>query len=78
MLALATMLTAVLNIAHLIGIATVQHLLHEPVIVAGIVTRMALFEDVPVIGKDLLEDVRVPPGFDNHEVAPSEGSWMFR
>lgn len=43
-------------------------------LVAGIVTRMALFKDVPMIGKDLLEDVPVPPGFDTHEVAPSEGN----
>lgn len=78
MLTLATMLTAILDIAHFVGVATVQHLLHKPIIVAGMVTRMALFEDVPVIGKDLFEDVPMPPGFDNHEVAPSEGSRMFR
>jgi hypothetical protein len=35
MLALATMLTAILNIAHLIGIATAQHLLHKPVIISS-------------------------------------------
>src|SRR5687768_59647 len=78
MLALATMLTAIFDIAHLVWVATAHHLLHEVVIVGGIVTRMALFEDVPVIGKDLLEDVPMPPGFDNHEVAPSKGSRMLR
>src|SRR5918996_2710185 len=40
MLTLSTMLTAILDITHLIGIATAQHLFHEPLIVAGIVTRM--------------------------------------
>jgi hypothetical protein len=46
--------------------------------IVGIVTRMALFENVPVIDKYLLEDVPVSPGFDNHQVAPSKGSRMFR
>jgi len=78
MLAFSAILAAVLNIAHLIGVATVQHLLHETIIIAGMVTRMALFEDVPVIKKDLLEDAPMPPRIDNHEVAPSKGSWLFR
>jgi hypothetical protein len=39
---------------------------------------MGLFEDAPVIGKDLLEDAPMPPGFDSHQVAPSEGSRLFR
>ena len=75
---LATMLTAILDITHLIRIATAQHLLHKAVVIASVVARMALFEDVPMIRKDLLEDVPMPPGFDNHEVAPSESSWLFR
>ena len=77
MLPLATMLTAILDIAHLIGIATAQHLFHKSVIVAGVIARMSLFEDIPMISKDLLEDVGVPPGFDNHEVAPNQGSRLF-
>ena len=62
MLTLATMLTAILDIAHLVGVATAQHLLYKPVIVAGVVTRMALFKHVPMIGKDLLEDAPMPRG----------------
>jgi hypothetical protein len=71
------MLTAILDIAHLVGVATAQHLFQKSVIVAGVIGRMSLFEDIPMISKDLLEDVRVPPGFDNHEVAPSQGSRLF-
>ena len=78
MLALSAMLTTVLDIAHLIGIATAQHLFHEPVIIAGMVARMGEFEDLPVIGKDLFEDAPVLPGFDNHHVVPSEGGGMLR
>ena len=47
----------------------------------GIVTRMGLFEDVPVIGKDLLEDTPVPGDLCHHWVAPSEGDqvvWVKR
>ena len=57
MLPLATMLTAILDIAHLIGIATAQHLFHKPVTVVGVIARMSLIEDIPMISKELLEDV---------------------
>ncbi len=36
---------AILHIAHLIGITAAQHLLHKPIIVAGVVVRMSLFEE---------------------------------
>ncbi len=61
------LLTAILHIAHLIGITAAQHLLHKPIIVAGVVVRMSLFEDAPM-----------PPGFDSHQVVPSKGSWLFQ
>jgi len=38
MFALAAMLAAIFDIAHLVGIAAAKHLVHETVIVAGIVT----------------------------------------
>ena len=75
MFALAAMLAAIFDIAHLVGIAAAKHLVHETVIVAGIVTRMDVFEPVPVIDKDLFEDVPALSRFDNHQVAPSEGGW---
>jgi hypothetical protein len=59
MLALATMQTAILDITHLVGIATSEHLVHEPIIVAGIVTRINVFEPLPVLDKELFEDVPV-------------------
>jgi len=34
-----------------------------------------VFEPVPVIDKDLFEDVPALSRFDNHQVAPSEGGW---
>ena len=71
--ALATVLTAILDIAHLVGVAAVEHLLHKTVIIAGVVARLDLFEAVPVIDKDLLEDVPVPARLENHQSAPSEG-----
>ena len=73
--ALATVLTAILDIAHLVGVAAVEHLLHKTVIIAGVVARVDLFEAVPVIDKDLLEDVPVPGRLENHQSAPSEGYW---
>src|SRR5919106_3504741 len=73
--ALATVLTAILDIAHLVGVAAVEHLLHKTVIIAGVVARVDLFEAVPVIDKDLLEDVPVPRRLENHQSAPSEGYW---
>ena len=39
-LPLATMLTVILDRAHLVGIAAVEHLVYETVIVAGIVARV--------------------------------------
>lgn len=78
MLALSAMLATVLDVAHLIGIATAQHLLHELVIIAGIVARMGEFEDLPMINKDLFEDAPVLAGVDHHHVVPSESSGMLR
>ena len=54
--AFPTLQTAVLNIAHRVGIAAPEHLLHEASIVARLVTRVDAGEAVPVLGKDLFED----------------------
>jgi hypothetical protein len=72
-LPLATMLTVILDRAHLVGIATVEHLLSETVIVAGIVARVDVFEALPVIDKDLFEDVGVLSRGCHHQIAPSKG-----
>jgi hypothetical protein len=73
MLALATMLTAILDIAHLVGMTAAEHLVHETIIVAGIVARVDVFEPLPVIDKDLFEDVPVLRRLCHHQIAPSEG-----
>src|SRR5713101_6677837 len=71
--ALATLLAAVFAIPHLVRIATRQHLGHQIIIVGCLIARMGVGESVPVVGKDLLEDVPVPRGSCHHRVAPSGG-----
>ena len=73
MLTLPTMETAILDRAHLVGIAAPEHLGHKVIIVARIITRTKLFKLRPVIGKYLFEDVPVPRGVCNHQGAPSWG-----
>jgi hypothetical protein len=72
MLTLATMQTAVLDIPHLLRVTTRKHLVHETVIVAGIVARIDVFESIPVIDKDLLEDAPVLRRLCHHQIAPRE------
>ena len=57
MFTLATVETAVFDRAYLLGIPAPKHLVHEPIIVARIVARVDVFESVPVLGKDLFEEV---------------------
>ena len=76
MLPLATVLAAVLNIPHLLRVATRQHLGHEAFVVGRLVARMSVLKRAPVIGKDLLEDIPVPRGLGHHGVAPSAGDTM--
>src|SRR2546428_9797188 len=71
--ALATLQTAIFDIAHLLRVATRQHLGHQIMIVGGLIARMGVGESVPVVGKDLLEDVPVPRGCCHHRVALSGG-----
>jgi len=73
---LATMLTVILEIPHLVGIAAVEHLVNETVIVAGIVARVDVFEAIPVIDKDLCEDVGVLRRCCHHQIVPSKGYWV--
>jgi len=73
MFTLATVKTSVLDIAHVVGVATVEHLLYEAVIVRRVVARTELFKPWPVIDEDLLEDTPVPGGLRYHRAAPSWG-----
>jgi hypothetical protein len=67
------MLTVILEIPHLVGIAAVEHLVNETVIVAGIVARVDVFEAIPVIDKDLFENVGVLSRCCHHQIVPSKG-----
>jgi hypothetical protein len=76
MLPLATIQAPIFDIPHLLRVPTPEHLVHETVIVALIIARIDAFKPVPVLDKDLLEDVPVPRGFCNHQGAPSWGVRM--
>src|SRR5438034_6118049 len=67
------MLAAIFDIPHLFRIATRQHLGYQIIIVGCLIAWMGVGESVPVVGKDLLEDVPVPRGCCHHRVAPSGG-----
>jgi hypothetical protein len=75
-LPLATLRAAVFDIAHLVGVATPEHLGHQAVIIRRLIPRMGVAKRVPVLGKDLLEDTPVPRGCCNHRIAPSWGDTM--
>src|SRR6266852_9404414 len=75
--ALSTVQTAVFDIAHLLRVTAPEHLVHEAIIVGLIVARIDAFEPVPVLDKDLFEDVPVLRGCCNHQGAPSWGIGMF-
>jgi hypothetical protein len=77
MFALSTVEAAVFDIAYLVGIPTPEHLVDEAIIVACMVTRIDTCEPVPVLDKDLFEDVPVLRRGCNHQGAPSGGGGMF-
>src|SRR5215831_1722911 len=76
MFALATVEAAVFNIAYLVGIPTPEHLVDEAIIGARMVTRIDACEPVPVLDKDLFEDVPVLCRSCHHQGAPSGGNGM--
>src|SRR5437762_9959831 len=71
--ALATPQAAVFNIAHLLRVATRQHLGHQALVVGRLVAGMCVGKRVPVLGKERLEDIPVPKGAGYHRVPPSGG-----
>jgi hypothetical protein len=70
-LPLATVQAAVCNVAHLLRVPTREHLGHQTIIVGRPVARMGVGEPIPVLSKDLCEDIPVPRGCCNHEGAPT-------
>src|SRR5712691_6629100 len=71
-MALAAVQAAVFEIAHFRGVATGEHLAHQPMVIRGLIARMGLLKHLPVIGKDLLKDTPVPCGCGKHPSPPSE------
>ena len=72
-LALATVQAAVLDRAYFFRVAARQHLGHQAIVVRRLVARMGLLKRLPVVSKDLLEDIPVPRGGCHHRIAPSGG-----
>ena len=54
-------------------LARFEHLVHETIIIAGIVARVDVFEALPMLDKDLFEDIGGLASLCQHQSAPSEG-----
>src|SRR5262245_53124211 len=76
MLPLAAVLAAVLDIPHLFRVAARQHLGHQVVVVGRLVARMGALKRLPMVSKDLLENIPVPRGGCYHRIAPSWGDQL--
>src|SRR5215831_6625605 len=76
--ALSTMQTPIVDIPHLVGIPAPEHLLYQAVIVASIVPRMRVLEAVPVVSKNLFEEVPGRRSGGSHQAASlqSVGWWV--
>jgi len=66
-----------IEVPHLFRVATRQHLGHQVIIIGRLVARMGTCKPVPVLSKDLLEDVPVPRGLCQPRVAPTWGVRLF-
>src|SRR5437870_3922821 len=76
--ALSTTKTPIVDIPHLVGIPAPEHLLYQAVIVASIVPRVRALEAVPVVGKNLFEEVPGRRSCCSHQAASLEsvGWWV--
>src|SRR5215468_1369245 len=76
--ALSTMQTPIVDISHLVGIPAPEHLFYQAVIVASIVPRMRALEAVPVVSKNLFEEVPGRRSCCSHQAASlqSVGWWV--
>src|SRR5215475_2196470 len=70
--------TPICDIPHLVGIPAPEHLLYQAVIVASIVPRGRALEAVPVVGKDLFEEVPGRRSCCSHQAASLQrvGWWV--
>src|SRR4051794_13287228 len=71
--ALPAIQTPVFDIAHLLGITAPEHFVHEAVVVGRTVARVDACKPVPVLSKDLFEDVPLLRGSSQHQGTPSWG-----
>src|SRR5215813_13586141 len=76
MLALSTVQAAVFDVPHLFRVAARQHLGHQVVVVGRLVARMGALKRLPMVSKDLLENIPVPRGGCYHRIAPSWGDQL--
>src|SRR5712691_5486449 len=70
--------TPICDIPHLVGIPAPEHLRYQAVIVASIVPRVHALEAIPVVGKDLFEEVPGRRSCCSHQAASlqSVGWWV--
>src|SRR5215831_10855415 len=70
--------TPILDIPHLVRVPTPEHLGHQVSIVASIVARIDAFKAVPVVGKDLFEEVPGRRSCCSHQAASLQrvGWWV--
>src|SRR5213080_1658093 len=66
------------DIPHLVGIPAPEHLRYQAVIVASIVPRVHALEAIPVVGKDLFEEVPGRRSCCSHQAASLQrvGWWV--
>ena len=69
--ALTALQTAVRHLAQLVGISTPKHLGSQAIIVGRLGAWMGVLKPVPVLSKDLLEDIPGPCRCYTHQGAPS-------
>src|SRR5882724_4888599 len=76
--ALPTTKTPICDIHHLVGIPAPEHLRYQAVIGASIVPRVHALEAIPVVGKDLFEEVPGRRSCCSHQAASlqSVGWWV--
>ena len=73
---LATLQATVFEVPHFLGVAARQHLGHQVIVVGRLVARMGALQRLPMVSKDLLEDIPVPRGGCTHRIAPSWGDQL--
>ena len=69
--ALTAVQAAVFDIAHQVRVTTRQHLGHQAVVIRRVIPWMGVLKRLPVLSKDLLEDIPGPRRCYKHQGIPS-------